>query len=224
MIPHAWAIFTKDLRMEWRGKEVLLAAVTFALVVLVLFSFAFDPTSDQVKELTGGLLWILFAFSGVLLINRSFAREQANDTLDVLLNARVSAASLLLGKAWANLIFILIVEAVCLPVYGVFYNTDVFRLPWWMLFVCVFGTWAISIIGTVFAAMTVNLRLRELMLPVLVYPMIIPALMSTMQLTTLIAQGTVPTGDDLVWVRLLIGFDIIFTALAIGLIDTVLMD
>lgn len=224
MIPHAWAIFTKDLRMEWRGKEVLLAAVTFALVVLVLFSFAFDPTSEQVKELTGGLLWILFAFAGVLLINRSFAREQANDTLDVLVNAGVSAASLLLGKAWANLIFILIVEAVCLPVYGIFYNTDVFQLPWWMLFVCVFGTWAISIIGTVFAAMTVNLRLRELMLPVLVYPMIIPALMSTMQLTTLIAQGIAPTGDNLIWVRLLIGFDIIFTALAIGLIDTVLMD
>lgn len=224
MLRFAWLVFLKDVRMEFRGKEALNAAVAFALVVLVLFSFAFDPESEQIHEVTGGLLWILFAFSGVLLINRSFAREQSNDCMNVLLASRVPAAALLLGKAFANTIFILLVELVCLSVFSVFYNINLFALPGWLLLVCTLGTWAIAIIGTVFAAMTVNLRLRELMLPVIVYPMIIPALAAAIQLTNVIAGGKPPTGDDLLWVRVLTGFDIIFTTLALGLIDTVLVD
>lgn len=224
MLRSAWLVFLKDVRMEFRGKEALNAAVAFALVVLVLFSFAFDPSSEQLHEMTGGLLWILFAFSGVLLINRSFAREQSNDCMSILLAARVPAASLLLGKAFANTVFILLVELVCLPVFSVFYNINLFAQPGWILLVCFLGTWAIAIIGTVFAAMTVNLRLRELMLPVIVYPMIIPALAAAMQLTTVIASGKPPTGDDLLWLRVLIGFDVVFTTLALGLIDIVLVD
>lgn len=220
----AWMICLKDVRMEFRGKEALNASLAFALVVLILFSFALDPTSEQVREITGGLLWILFAFSGVLLVNRSFLREQANDCLDILITSKVPASALLLGKTLANLVFIAVVEAVCLPVFSLLYNIDLFQLPLWLLGVCMLTTWAIAILGTVFAAMTVNLRLRELMLPVLVYPMIIPALAAAMALTNLIAIGKVPEGDDLIWIRLLVGFDIIFTTLALGLIDTILVD
>jgi heme exporter protein B len=220
----AWAIFAKDLRMEFRGKEALNAAVAFALVVLILFSFAIDPTSEELKEMAGGLLWILFAFSGVLLLNRSFSREQANDALEVLLSLRVPPSALLLGKALANFVFILLVEAICLPVFGVLYNIDVFRSPVWLLGTALLASWAIAVIGTVFAAMTVNLRLRELMLPVIVYPMIIPALAAAIRLTNLALAGEAPAGDDLIWVRLLVGFDIIFTALALGLMDIVLVD
>ncbi|WP_031499708.1 heme exporter protein CcmB [Bryobacter aggregatus] len=224
MLRHSWIIFTKDLRMEFRSKESLNAAVAFSLVVLVLFSFAFDPTSEQIHEISGGLLWILFAFAGVLLVNRSFAREQSNDCMNVLISSRVPASALLLGKSLANTLFILLVEAVCLPVFGIFYNINLFAQPFWMLLVCLLGTWAIAIIGTVFAAMTVSLRLRELMLPVMVYPMIIPALAAAMQLTTVLSTGKPLESDNMLWVRVLIGFDIIFTALALGLIDTVLVD
>ncbi len=224
MLRQAWVICLKDLRMEFRGKEAINASLAFALVVLILFSFAFDPTSEQIREITGGLLWILFAFSGVLLVNRSFVREQSNDCLDILLASRVPASSLLLGKTMANLVFILLVEAVCLPVFSLLYNIDLFRLPGWLIGICMLASWAIAMLGTVFAAMTVNLRLRELMLPVIVYPMIIPALAAAMQLTNLVALGEVPVGDDLIWVRLLVGFDVIFTTLALGLIDTILVD
>ncbi|MBZ2185642.1 MAG: heme exporter protein CcmB [Bryobacter sp.] len=224
MLRQAWLVCVKDVRMEFRGKEALNAALAFALVVLILFSFAFDPTSEQIREITGGLLWILFAFSGVLLVNRSFAREQSNDCLDILIASRVPASALLLGKAMANLVFILTVEAVCLPVFSLLYNINLFLLPQWLLLVCLLTSWAISLLGTVFAAMTVNLRLRELMLPVIVYPMIIPALAGAMQLTNVVALGKPPEGDDLIWVRLLVGFDIIFTALALGLMDTILVD
>jgi len=224
MLRMSWTIFLKDVRMEFRGKEALNASLAFALVVLILFSFAFDPTSEQIREITGGLLWILFAFSGVLLVNRSFVREQSNDCLDVLLVSKVSASSLLLGKTMANLVFILLVEAVCLPVFSVLYNISMFQLPLWLLGVCLLASWAIAILGTVFAAMTVNLRLRELMLPVMLYPMIIPALAAAMYLTNNIAAGKVPVGDDLIWVRLLVGFNVIFTTLSLGLIDTILVD
>lgn len=224
MLRQAWAIFTKDVRMEWRGKEALNAAIAFALVVLILFSFAIDPTSEQLEEIAGGLLWILFAFSGVLLLNRSFSREQANDTLEVLMSLQVRPSSLLLGKALANLLFILLVEAICLPVFGILYNVDITKQPGWLLLTILLASWSVAVIGTVFAAMTVNLRLRELMLPVIVYPMIIPAVAAAMRLTNLAIAGQAPAGDDMIWVRLLVGFDIIFTALALGLIDTVLRD
>jgi heme exporter protein B len=224
VLRQAWAIFAKDVRMEWRGKEALNAAIAFALVVLILFSFAIDPSSEQLEEIAGGLLWILFAFSGVLLLNRSFSREQANDTLEVLMSLRVKPSALLLGKALANLSFILLVEAICLPVFGILYNIDVTKQPLWLLLTVLLASWAIAVIGTVFAAMTVNLRLRELMLPVIVYPMIIPALAAAMRLTNLAIAGQAPVGDDMIWVRLLVGFDIIFTALALGLIDAVLVD
>jgi len=224
MLRMSWTIFLKDVRMEFRGKEALNASLAFALVVLILFSFAFDPTSEQIREITGGLLWILFAFSGVLLVNRSFVREQSNDCLDVLLVSKVPASSLLLGKTMANLVFILLVEAVCLPVFSVLYNISMFQLPLWLLGVCLLASWAIAILGTAFAAMTVNLRLRELMLPMMLYPMIIPALAAAMYLTNNIAAGKVPVGDDLIWVRLLVGFNVIFTTLSLGLIDTILVD
>ena len=192
--------------------------------ILLLFSFAFDPTAEQTREISGGLLWIVFAFAGALILNRSFSREQANDCLDMLVASPVSGAALFLGKALANWVLLLAVELICLPVFGIFYNiTWTKQLPW-LLLVLVLTTWGLTVIGTMFSALTVNLRLRELMLPVLVYPMMIPALMAAMQLTTILIAGEPIAGDNMVWLRLLIGFDIIFTSLAVALVETVLVN
>jgi len=220
----AGTIAVKDLKAELRTKEAINASLSFALVILLLFSFAFDPTAEQTREISGGLLWLVFAFAGALILNRSFSREQANDCLDILVASPVSGAALFIGKAVANAILILAVEVVCLPVFGVFYNITWTKRPWWLLLVLVLATWGLTVIGTMFSALTVNLRLRELMLPVLVYPMMIPSLMAAMQLTTLLIAGEPVTGEDIVWLRLLIGFDIIFTALGIGLVETVLVN
>lgn len=216
-------IAVKDLRAELRTKEALNASISFALVILLLFSFAFDPTAEQTREISGGLLWIVFAFAGALILNRSFSREQANDCLDMLVASPVSGAALFLGKAIANAVLILAVELVSMPVFGVFYNITWTRRPGWLALVFVLATWGLTVIGTMFSALTVNLRLRELMLPVLVYPMMIPGLMAAMQLTTLLIAGEPVAGENMVWLRLLIGFDIIFTALAVGLVETVLV-
>jgi heme exporter protein B len=213
----------KDLRSEFRTKESLNAALSFAVVILVLFSFAVDPSSDQIREMAGGLLWLTFAFAGALILNRSFARELPNDCLDALVASPVSGAALFLGKAAANCLLLMIVELICLPIFGVLYNmTWMGQFP--MLFVVfLLASWGITVIGTIFSALTVNLRLRELMLPTLIYPMMIPALMAAMQLTTvLIASDGIPA-DDWIWFRLLVGFDIIFTSLAVTLVEVVLL-
>jgi heme exporter protein B len=216
-------IAAKDLRSELRTKEALNASVSFSLVILLLFSFAFDPSADQTREISGGLLWLVFAFAGALILNRSFARELPNDCLDALIASPISGGALFAGKAAANFLLLLAVEAVSLPVFGVFYNIRWWDQFWQLAGVLALGTWAMTVIGTMFSALTVNLRLRELMLPTLVYPVMIPALMSAIQLTTHLIGGQPLGGDVLVWLRLLVAFDVIFTALALSLVDTVLV-
>jgi heme exporter protein B len=220
---HVLAVTAKDLRAELRTKEAINASVAFALVILMLFSFAFDPTAEQTREMSGGLLWIVFAFAGTLILNRSFARELPNDCLDALVASPVSGAALFLGKCLANVVLLLAVELISLPVFGVFYNIRWTQRFWTLMLVLLLATWGVTVIGTMFSALTVNLRLRELMLPVLVYPMIIPALMAAMQLTTVLMSGQPVGSDNLIWFRLLAGFDIIFTALGLVLVETVLV-
>lgn len=216
-------VAAKDLRSELRTKEAVNASLSFALVILILFSFAFDPTSQTTREIAGGLLWLVFAFAGVLVLNRSFARELPNDCLEALVSSPVPGAALFLGKSLANYILLLAIEFVCLPVFGVFYNVTWYSQPLQLVGVLMLTTWGITVVGTVFSALTVNLRLREVMLPMLVYPVLIPCLMAAMQLTTTLVAGDPIVGDQLAWVRLLVGFDIIFTSLAVLLIDTVLI-
>lgn len=216
-------IATKDLRSEIRTKESLNAAISFAIVILVLFSFAMDPSSDQIKEMSGGLLWLVFAFAGALILNRSFARELSNDCLDALVSSPIPGAALFLGKALANFVLLLVVEVVSLPIFGILYNMDWMRQQAGLAAVLILATWGITVIGTMFSALTVNLRMRELMLPTLIYPMMIPALMAAMRLTTLLIGGESIPAEDWIWVRLLIGFDIIFTSLAVALVEVVLV-
>jgi heme exporter protein B len=216
-------VMWKDLRAELRTKEAVNASLSFALVVLVLFSFAFDPDDETMRSSSGGLLWIVFAFAGTLLLNRSFARELPNDCLDALISAPVPASALLLGKALANFLLVLGVELIALPLFGVFYNVRwAKQLPELML-VIVLATWAMTITGTIFSALTVNIRLREVMLPILNFPILIPALLAAMRLTSELVAGQPITGDNEAWMKLLIGFDVMYTAVSLVLVETVLV-
>lgn len=216
-----FVIMAKDLRAELRTKEAVNASLAFAVVILVLFNFAFDFNDPATHTIVGGLLWLVFAFAGTLILNRSFARELPNDCLDALVAAPVSGAGLFLGKALANYLLVLAVELVSLPVFGIFYNV------WFpfgqMLVVLALGTWGITIIGTVFSALTVNIRLREVMLPMLTYPMLVPALMGAMVLTAQLAEGTPIWGESATWLKLLVGFDVLYTTAALSLVEIVLV-
>ena len=216
-----FTILQKDLRAELRSKEAINASLSFSLVILLLFSFAFP---DEVPtDISGGLLWMVFAFAGALILNRSFARELPNDCLDALIASPAPGSALFLGKALANVLLLLAVEAVCFPVFGVFYNVRWARQFWPLVLVVLLGTWGITVIGTMFSALTVNLRLREVMLPLLVYPTLIPCLVAAMQVSTQLIGGDPLDSDSIVWTKFLIGFDVIFTSLALVLVEVILV-
>ena len=219
----AWTIASKDLRTELRNKEVINAALAFSVVVLLLFSFSFDPVSNpDVRDMAGGLLWIIYLFAGILILNRSFAREAENDCMEALIASPVSGGALFAGKAFANGVLLVAVELISLPLFSVFYGArwgDHFPA---LFLVLVLGTWGFTAVGTIFSAVTANNRLRELMLPLLVFPICLPAMMACVELTTLLLMGE-PIGDSLAWLRLLIGFDIIFTLLGGVLLEVVLL-
>jgi heme exporter protein B len=215
------AIAAKDLRSEIRGKEAVNASVSFALVILLLFSFAFDLEPEQTRDIAAGLLWMVFAFAGTLILNRSFARELVNDCLDALLASPVSGAQLFFGKCLANYVLIVVVECISLPVFVIFYNVRLQRLGLLFL-VMLLGTWGITVIGTLFSAMTVNLRLRELMLPTLIYPMLIPALVGAIELSRVFINGG-SLAENFIWFRILVAFNVVFTILSLALVDIVLV-
>ena len=223
MIVAALRIARKDLRSELRTKESLNAALSLTIVLLLLFSFAFDPTSDETRQWTGGLLWLVFSFAAALALNRAFARELTNDCLEALRASPVPASALFLGKALAGFTLLLGVELIALPAYSVFYNVNLLAQPAMLLATLALATWGMTVVGTMFSALTVNLHMRELMLPVLVYPMLIPALVAAMRLTAVVVENR-PLGEDMIWLRLLIAFDIIFTALSLALAEVVLVD
>jgi heme exporter protein B len=214
-------IARKDLRTEFRTKEALNASVSFALVVLLLFSFAFDLGRDEFYDISGGLLWLVFTFAGALIVNRSFIREVPNDCLDVLIASPMPAWSLFLGKVIASFVLLLIVELVSLPIYGLFNNLQWLRAFWPLFGVMVLATWGITVTGVAFSAVTVNVRLRELMLPVLHYPLLIPLLVGAMQVSTVLIKGE--PADVFQELRIVIVFDLIFTSLALYLIEFILV-
>jgi len=220
----ALSVAYKDLAIEFRTKESLNAAGAFAVSILLLFSFVFDPFSENIRQMEGGILWLVFAFAGALVFNRGFARELPNECLDTLLASPLSPSSLMLGKALAVFLTLLIVEIVSLIVFGIFYD-----VRWWvraaeLSAVCALCTWGISIVGAIFGALTVNLRLRELMLPVIVYPLLIPLLIGAIEVTNTLLANQPLTSYEWLWGRVLLVFDIVFTALAVALSETILVN
>jgi heme exporter protein B len=224
LLVQALSVARKDLAIELRTKESLNAAGAFAVVILLLFSFAFDPDANATRELGGGLLWLVFAFAGALVFNRGFARELPNECLDTLLSSALSAASLLLGKALANLAMLIAVELVSLIVFGIFYDVRWWLRPGELASVFLIATWGIAVVGAVFGALTVNLRLRELMLPVIVYPLLIPLLIAAIEISNALFANQPLTEYELLWGRVLVVFDIVFTALAMALAETILVN
>jgi heme exporter protein B len=224
LLRQALSVARKDLSIEIRTKESLNAAGAFSITILLLLSFAFDPSPEMLRDISGGLLWLVFIFAGALVFNRGFARELPNECLDALLAGPLSPAALTLGKAFANFAMLLVIELVSLFVFGIFYNVRWWLRPGELAFVFALGTWGVAVVGSIFGALTVNLRLRELMLPVIVYPLLIPLLIAAIELTKTCLNNQPLAADQLLWVRVLLVFDFIFTALSLTLAETILVN
>jgi heme exporter protein B len=201
-------ILTKEVRAEFRARELLNTTLVFAFVVIVMFSFAFDPTASESRRFGPGLLWIALLFAGSLMLQPSFAREHANDTLDALCLAPVSPFSILLGKIAANFVFLTVCEVVLLPVFAVLYNVSLLPVLGRLVFVLMLGTFGLTITGTVFSAVAAQARMRELLLPLLLLPVLVPLLLAAVEATAGLLADTPELQRT--WLEILIGFDVIF--------------
>ena len=216
------AIAAKDLRVERRSRTALISAISFAALVLVIFNFARDAALLSRDAMAPSVLWITFAFSGVITLNRSFAMERENGALDGLLLAPSSRGALFAGKYAANLAFVFTVEAVALPLFVLFFGVDVSRVLGGLILVSVLGTAGFVAVGTVFAAMTVRTRFAELMLPLLLLPFMLPPVTWAVQATARLLSGR-PAGEIVGWLRLLGLYDLVFVTVCL-LIFPPLMD
>jgi heme exporter protein B len=205
-------IVAKELRAEFRSFELLNTTVVFVLIVVVLFSFTFDPTNPESRRFGPGLLWIALLFAGSLMLQPSFTREQANDTLAALRLSPIEPFAILLGKILANLAFLLLAEVILLPVFAVLYNVRILPVLGQLSFVMLLGTLGLATIGTVFAAISSQARMRELLLPLLLLPALTPVLIASTEATA----GLLADSPELsrTWVVFLAGFDLIFLTAA----------
>jgi heme exporter protein B len=218
--PGTWAIFAKEVRTELRTRELLATTAVFALVVVVMFSFSFDPTSDESRRFGPGLLWIAFLFAGTLMLEPSFLREQANDTLAALRLAPIDPCAILLGKTLANFVFLAFTEALLLPIFAVLYNVSLAAVVPSLALVCVLGTLGIVVPGTIFSAVTAHARMRELLLPLLLLPVLTPILIAATEATVSLLSD--PPEWPAMWLKLLAGADIIFLTTAYFLFGSLL--
>jgi heme exporter protein B len=212
-----WINVAKDLRLEWRSRDVFNSMMFFALVVVVVFSFAFER--DASRPVMGGLIWIAFLFSTTMALNQSWSRELRNGVLDAYRVSPAPAEALFLGKCLGNFILVMLLECLMAPLFVVFYNLSSAGPFWQLAVISVLGTWALVVNGTFFAAMSIRTRNRELMLPLLLLPISIPAVLSMVTATALVLSGE---GSPATQIKFLAGFCVIFTAACFLLFETVL--
>ncbi len=202
------ATLAKDLRLEWRSKDAINSMLFFALLVVVIFSFSFNPTAEESRQIAGGLVWVAFLFAAIVALNQTWARELRNQVLDAYRVSPAPATALFLAKAVGNFIFVSVLEALMTPLFVVFYSLRALGPAWQLIPVAFLGTWALVVNGTFFAAMSIRTRSREIMLPLLLFPISIPALLGMVEATSAILTGEYSAKF---WIVLLAVYDVVFT-------------
>ena len=209
MLAAAVLIAKKDLAIEFRTRSAFLAALVFSVIAIAIFFFAWDATAVSATDLAPGVLWVIFTFSGLLGLHRSFAVEEADRALDALLASPIDREAVFVGKALANLVFVLGVQAVAIPAVALFYNLPLTRVLGPLVGIAVLAAIGLVSVGTLFSAMAANTRLAELLLPVLALPFFVPIILPAAQTTARLLAGR-PVAEAMSWLRILIAFDIVF--------------
>lgn len=215
------AIVWKDLRAEFRSFELVSSMLVFSLLVILIFNFALELDIKTRQTVTAGVLWTTFAFAGTLGLNRSMSIEKDRGCMDGLLLAPVDRSAIYFGKFISNLAFMLLVEAFVLPIYSLLYNTNLFQPG--LLVVILLGSIGYTAVGTLLAAMSVQTRTRDVLLPILLLPVVLPLIIAAVQ-----ASNTILAGGEfnsiIHWLNTLIAYDVILTAVAFILFDYILED
>ena len=205
------AIVAKDVAAELRSKETLSTLLIFALMIVVIFNFAFELRVENVRQIAPGVLWVAFTFAGILALNRSFVVEREEGCIEGLRLTPVDRGAIYLGKFLGNTLFLLVTEACILPIFAVLFDVSILNPALWLI--VVLGTVGFVAVGTLFAAMAVNTRAREAMLPLLLFPIAVPVLIAATKATGQVLDGQ-SLSEIASWLRLLLAFDIIFIVIA----------
>ena len=213
------ATLAKDLRLEWRSKDAINSMLFFSLLVVVIFSFSFDPNAEESRQIAGGLIWVAFLFAAIVALNQTWARELRNQVLDAYRVSPAPANALFMAKVLGNFMLVSLLEALMAPLFMIFYNLRALGPAWQLIPVALLGTWALVVNGTFFAAMSLRTRSREIMLPLLLFPISIPAVQSMVEATRIILTGD---GAARFWIVLLLTYDVVFTTACLALFETVL--
>jgi heme exporter protein B len=214
----------KDLRLEWRSRDSINGMLFFVLLVVVVFAIAFDPAGypTVTRQISGGILWVGLLFASMTALNQSWTREQRNQVLEAQRMAPSPASALFVGKTLANMLFVLVVEAVLAPIFVIFFNLQVLGNAWLLALILPLGTWALVVNGTFFAALGLRARNRELLLPLILLPLSLPAVLMMVQATTGVLTNDLDAIQIRTWITQLAGFDVIYTTVCILFFETVL--
>jgi heme exporter protein B len=222
MIKTAFLLAKKDLYSELKTKQVLTTMIIFAGLVILVFSFAFDPANNTTKAVIPGVIWVIVVFSGILGLNRSFLSEQRNDTMQGLLIAPMDASSIYLGKFLANFTMMLVVELVSIPFLFLLFDFKIIgSIPYFILIMFI-GSFGFIGIGTFLAALAANSKSSEMLLPLLLFPVTSPILIGVVQATRIILTNMEKFSSALAWIQLVSAYDVIFFVLCFLLIEYVL--
>lgn len=219
-----WLVVRKDLVVEFRNREIAYTTLFFAVSTLLVFSFGFVHEGRAVEDAAAGILWVAIAFSGTLALGRAFERERQNETLRGLLMAPVARTALYLGKLAGILLLLLAVEAVIVPMVGLMFQAPLFRYPVTLIALLVTGTVGFVAVGTLFAAMLVRTRSRDVLLPVLLYPITVPVIIAGVRGTAALFQVDADLPMARAWLSMLVFFDVVFVTLALWTFEAVMTE
>jgi heme exporter protein CcmB len=219
-----WLVVRKDLVVEFRNREILYTTLFFAVSTLLVFSFSFVHEGRAVEDAAAGILWVAIAFSGTLALGRAFERERQNETLRGLLMAPVARTALYIGKLTGILLLLLAVEAVIVPMVGLMFQAPLFRYPLTLIALLVTGTVGFAAVGTLFAAMLVRTRSRDVLLPVLLYPITVPVIIAGVRGTAALFQVDADLPMARAWLSMLVFFDAVFVTLALWTFEAVMTE
>ena len=214
-IQTVWLVTRKDLLIEVRSREVVYTTLFFAVACVLVFAFGFVREGIPVDDAAAGILWIAIAFSGTLALGRTFERERQNDTLRALMLAPIDRPALYIGKLAGVLVLLGAVEAVVTPLIALMFHAPIFRFPLVMAFLLMTGTVGFTAVGTLFAAMLVRARSRDVLLPILLYPITIPVIIAGVRGTAALLQPEADLPIARMWLSMLVFFDVVFITLAL---------
>lgn len=203
----AIVITRKDILSEMRTKEIIFSALLFALLVIVTFNFAFGGSQESLRLLAPGILWVTFTFAGVLSLNRAFIPEKEEGCLEGLMVCPISREVIYIGKMLGSLLFMLIIEIIALPVFALLFNLGVFSPQ--LMIITLLATIGFVAVGTLFSALAVNTKAREMVLPILFLPVVVPLIISAVKASEMTLSGE-PWGGLSSWLQIIVAFDVIF--------------